>query len=397
MTPTQSRQLASLVQTFSPKQKADFYYFTMVLDQDPLAYLSDDVQMLKVSFGGDRSEAGRYAANQRWQGQKKLETSVGFTGTDLDSDGEKYSEDASSSELNKMFQSDIFFALEQSSESEPAQLLKKIAVKGIIDGMTDVSEEDVSEACLALFGTASNLPNHLAVIVDKQRFVQHFVDQWAGSSNDSQRDSLLVQRAVEKVFGLVGVLETQEMESEDSFAAEEPDLEAKELLKNPAVEKVLTSFLRAQYANTQSYFKSKGIKTVEVLRGAAMLSVREQLNSYNQDHQRSKTLDNDVPNEGNMEVWSPLRPLSSWSISGSVADDFAGVQSHYIQPEGVVFRTRVPVSRVFATPFTGIGCANEYEMVLLGGRIDAKAGTSSGATESAVNYTALYGEKDQYS
>lgn len=68
MTPTQSRELASLIQTFSPSQKADFYYFTIVKNEDPMAYISN---MRKATFNGDRSAAGRYAANVRWQGNVK--------------------------------------------------------------------------------------------------------------------------------------------------------------------------------------------------------------------------------------------------------------------------------------------------------------------------------------
>ena len=78
MTPTQSRELASLIQTFSPSQKADFYYFTIVERQDPIAYVAQMrkhslIDLLKASFGGDRSAAGRYAAEQRWKGNRKKE------------------------------------------------------------------------------------------------------------------------------------------------------------------------------------------------------------------------------------------------------------------------------------------------------------------------------------
>jgi hypothetical protein len=76
MTPAESRQLASLIQTFSPAEKADFYYFTMVEEQDPVAYVArmrkhSLVDLIKASFGGDRSAAGRYAAQQRWKNQQK--------------------------------------------------------------------------------------------------------------------------------------------------------------------------------------------------------------------------------------------------------------------------------------------------------------------------------------
>ena len=39
MTPKESRELASLVQTFSPVEKADFYYFTIVKNQNPFNYI----------------------------------------------------------------------------------------------------------------------------------------------------------------------------------------------------------------------------------------------------------------------------------------------------------------------------------------------------------------------
>jgi hypothetical protein len=78
MTPAESRQLASLIQTFSPSEKADFYYFTIVEKQDPVAYVArmrkqSLVDLIKASFGGDRSAAGRYAAEQRWKNNKKTD------------------------------------------------------------------------------------------------------------------------------------------------------------------------------------------------------------------------------------------------------------------------------------------------------------------------------------
>jgi hypothetical protein len=39
MTPTESRELAILVQTLSPDEKADFYYFTIVKNQNPAEYI----------------------------------------------------------------------------------------------------------------------------------------------------------------------------------------------------------------------------------------------------------------------------------------------------------------------------------------------------------------------
>ena len=76
MTPQQSRELASLIQTFSDVEKADFYYFVIVERQDPVAYVArmrkqSLVDLIKASFSGDRSAAGRYAAQQRWKNHQK--------------------------------------------------------------------------------------------------------------------------------------------------------------------------------------------------------------------------------------------------------------------------------------------------------------------------------------
>ena len=57
-----------------------------------------------------------------------------------------------------------------------------------------------------------------------------------------------------------------------------------------------------------------------------------------------------------------LRPLSSFSGSNFVASRFAGESAE----GGKVMIVKVPVSQIFSTPFTGIGCLPEEEFVVLG-------------------------------
>ena len=45
------------------------------------------VDLIKASFGGDRSAAGRYAANMRWRGQGKVAGFVGRSKYKLGADG----------------------------------------------------------------------------------------------------------------------------------------------------------------------------------------------------------------------------------------------------------------------------------------------------------------------
>lgn len=359
-------------------------------------------ELSKVSFDGDRSAAGRYAANMRWKGNTVEGT--GYIGSPLDSRGNKYPKDADGKTVSDLLSLDgekIFDEGTKSSNPQEWSLVKDLVVTGIVKGMSDVSEAEVSEASLALFGTASNLPNGFAIKIDKQKLVTHFVDQWAASSNDGQRDSLLIQEIVGKVFKLDDALAIEDMEGvyEGDRDVDEVMGDVKNMLNNPAVFKVLISFVKAQYANTQAYLKSKGIETVEVFRGAGLLSLRRQLDDYHELHGASQTkTGNSVfySTLGNMKVWSPLRPLSSWSANRKIGDEFAGVETYYSENEGVVFKTQVPISRVFSTPITGIGCLRESELVLLGGRIDAVAGINSAATQSDVNYSTLYGERGDF-
>lgn len=57
------------------------------------------------------------------------------------------------------------------------------------------------------------------------------------------------------------------------------------------------------------------------------------------------------------------RPLTSWSLSLKVADEFA--RSSY-NKVGLVYGVRVPVKYAFAHASTGFGCLSEEEIVLLG-------------------------------
>jgi hypothetical protein len=55
------------------------------------------------------------------------------------------------------------------------------------------------------------------------------------------------------------------------------------------------------------------------------------------------------------------RPLSSWSTSPVTAKDFA------MGDYAVRFMSEFPVESVLAIPFTGVGCYEEQEFVMLGG------------------------------
>lgn len=170
---------------------------------------------------------------------------------------------------------------------------------------------------------------------------------WAMSSNDDFPDSLAIQDTAKRIFKLDN---TAPWTSQD--ASTEPQKEAL-LLKHGDV---YEAYLKAQYDNTQEFFKSKGISEITVYRGLQKSDIDMGLNFGDED-------DDDY--EGifsGFELQS--RPLSSWTTKLGTAEDFA---SAFNTNSGTVYRQVIPTSRIIGTPFTGLGCRREEELVILGG------------------------------
>jgi len=165
------------------------------------------------------------------------------------------------------------------------------------------------------------------------------VQMWAASSDDENIVSLAVQDAAAAEFGMkdhapwaaqgdVGKFVRQRV---DAMTASHGD--------------VYRSYVRAQYDETQAMFKDMGVGTVLVHRGFV-------------------GKDADVT-AGIGDV--RLRPLSAWSTTSSEAVTFA----MDTVPSGlwngptarVVLTSRLPVSQILSTPYTGVGCRNEKEVV----------------------------------
>ena len=152
MTPEQSRKLASFIQTFSDEEKADFYYFTIVEKQDPVAYVArmrkhSLVDLIKASFGGDRSAAGRYAANMRWRGQGKVAGFVGRSKYKLGADGSIHPK-ALMSEMAAETQN-VFTNKEDVpswAENEDLSISwKNLVCRNIATNMTDVRAGEIAD------------------------------------------------------------------------------------------------------------------------------------------------------------------------------------------------------------------------------------------------------------
>ena len=382
------------------------------------------VNLIKASFGGDRSEAGRYAANVRWQNQAS-EKGTGFVSPT------KMKDTLLRDGLGRnMLRKDILILKEMDSNADleediylEAKLAKREVVKGIVAGMQNITQEEIEIANSSLSLGLSNLPNDF----DRQEmltsFAQHFVDQWANTSNDHERDSLMVQEVVEKVFNLEDAATVDTFENFERVKNIQQT--AKKLLEiNPPLEKALTAFVKAQYANTQAYLASKGVTEVVIYRGMNHPELAEDLKDYRFRHfykmeesgeivleerdgvsadDRNSDITGNISDEefekfvpeGVVNVGMKMRPLSSFSLERGTADGFRTSDgSQGSKDEGVFLATRVPVARIFSTPLTGIGCLDESEFVILGGQLDAKASRSSVGDED-FDYDDMFPSKKE--
>lgn len=327
----------------------------------------------KASFGGDRSAAGRYAAEQRWKGHVKanMPKPSGFVGVSRAYNGtESYPSHLYDLALSRMLNEDmaelnrragIQYGDDPSETNPSANLVsnlglpdnRKLAKHTLVSDlakalMATLPPEVILQASYELDRNPDDPPIKPVTSADLQRpplaginmedrayeAVNRIIGQWAQSSNDSLRLSLAIQQVVAREFGLT----KHAPASAIAYADKSADEQAKELSDpNSASGKLLAAVMRQQYANTQAYFEAKGIKELTLHRG----------------------FDDPVIGVGEQEV--VLRPLSSFSASNYVASRFASEER-----EGKVMIIKVPVSQIFSTPFTGIGCLPEQEFVILG-------------------------------
>ena len=191
--------------------------------------------------------------------------------------------------------------------------------------------------------------------------VADFVTQWARSSNDDDMRSLAIQQDAAKEFGMELSEFTQgkiiknkrELEAMDSFDKVQALIHAREGTSDlhrlyPSDEQ--RSILRAMYNKTQSELKDRGITEVKAYRGVHIDPLEfSKMNAGG----------------GIKNVQVKTNVLSSWSLSGSIAREFAQDITG-----GVVFSSVIPASRILSLPTTGFGCLTEGELIVLGGKND---------------------------
>jgi len=389
------------------------------------------VGMIKASFAGDRSAAGRYAANMRWQGQRKV---AGFVGTGvykLGADGSIHPKalveemtaehpDGDSgyhlstepkkwkalvcknlaTNMTDVSTKDILnvvdgFALDSEGKLDVRASYYSGSLREVLDGkvktfilakdgsILDASKEDFVENQLsklntgqerehfanlngrywdekAVDGEVFNADTPEGQIALKQAAVKPLVDAWAATANDARELSLAVQDTAQKIFKVDALSWNSNTTDKGDFNGGMAVYSTKETYKPSSTitaerTKVLSSFLLAQYAATQQYFDAKGIKEVTLFRG---------MKGKPTDPDRNWTEEFQHPDLPPEEAEILMRPLSSWATRLEDANYFA--KPSYGKPYGTLVKARIKTKDILAIPFTGIGCLDEAEVVVIG-------------------------------
>lgn len=186
------------------------------------------------------------------------------------------------------------------------------------------------------------------------------ISKWAGTSADSDELAQAMQMAIRDVFGM-----DHSDVNEIGNAKLPSDAKGSDLLYHAAGERLLgksydhtkhgevvqgalRDFVKAQYSNTQEFFKAAGVKELYLARG---------MKTGSGSHVAER-------------IGLKLQPASSFSANLGTARSFAEGHTLYL--------VKVPVSQVLGTYRTGYGCSNEHEVVVLADKntTAVKIGTS---------------------
>lgn len=168
------------------------------------------------------------------------------------------------------------------------------------------------------------------------------VHMWAISANDSNVNSLNMQRVAGEIFG-ANFTGWQKQNYDSIVTFNKHSVGSRNTILSDDETK---SFLKTMYQQTQAELKAAGIKEVVVYRGVAI------------DENAAVNYKNAMRGD---KIKIEMNAMSSWSTKKEIADGFG-----YINNNRFVFAIKVPASRVMATAHTGFGCYSEREYVLLG-------------------------------
>ena len=186
--------------------------------------------------------------------------------------------------------------------------------------------------------TPSSDPEEMA-----DKVTDTLISFWANTSGDSEPISLALQIVAKQEFDLKDVM-TEHWE-------DVPMREGNEFVKSHS--KIFSTFIKAQYDQTQKWLKDHNIEYVTVYRGMAL--------------DRDKATPGLYKERGTITNIK-LQPVSSFTTGFYEAHGFTGGYKPETDPEiPLIMAIRVPASKVFSTCRTGVGCLTEKEVTILGG------------------------------
>lgn len=204
------------------------------------------------------------------------------------------------------------------------------------------------------------------------------VATWAGSSSDSQPDSIAMQMAVAQQFG---VTPTDYIRQAAATAATDESPSPNGLSKQQLADQSLyqaqpwderqadaSKFVAAMYSATQETLKEQGVTTVTAFRGVGF--VDPNAGAYapvdTATEQARAAYDAAAGDENGAEL--DQNPISSWSVESAAAFSFATSQND--AADGYILSADIPAERILSIATTGIGCLSEAELTVVGGSAD---------------------------
>jgi uncharacterized protein YjbI with pentapeptide repeats len=195
-------------------------------------------------------------------------------------------------------------------------------IKGDLElGKSDVSPDELKIEVQTQIESSASFQN-LGAGWDSFSYAREYTDEWAISSNNSRKAEIIQESASRVLLGQEAPLPAG---WDNRYTGQSTQAE-------------LVVF--EMYQRTQGKLADAGYKPDDTL-----------------------TLYRGV---GRSDTTLSLRPLSSWSALPAVAAEFAS-------ESGTVWAAEVPIKNIVATPATGFGCYDEWEVTVIGKPIGTEA------------------------
>jgi hypothetical protein len=185
--------------------------------------------------------------------------------------------------------------------------------------------------------------------------VSTLIIRWTETSGDDDALAVAIQTAIQQEFGI----------PDEARWYWKKSLNKAEDYKD--IQPGLRAFVRAMYANTQAWFKERGIQDPVVLTRGAKWSLPGEIKQYASPPPNWVEA---IP-EGVSRAVAMLQPASAFTVNNGVADQFSAVLRPSDNETSLVMAAAIPVSKILSTPQTGFGSLGEREVVVLGGPVEA--------------------------